>query len=776
MNIKKKYMLILIFLIAFHFVEIPLLAAGDPNIIDKFDNREEGLRAFTKDTGLPVYHRNNDFEEGQCTWFAKAVRKDDLPIPDGQGNAKNWYRHCKNAGYAVDPNVPLEGSIIVTSESVYGHVSLVTEIKGDHFIVWDSNYKLDKKIRKRKVYNNNPKIIGFIYWKNGQSVNPYTKFEFEGVTPDVNAVHPKSEITFTFNKPLDPSSVERGVEVSSFHNYISSNITVTKDVLGNELKIKSKWIPGTRYKIKIKNNMATGALTSIDKQVLSREIDYSFLISPNIEIPGTATAMVIDTSGSMNSHDPNSGMSKLNAARESAYGMTEIARNETEVYGANHYFGIISFSNSAQTDGILDNNFDKVTQRIQILNAGGGTNIGEGLVQAINMLKEFEFKDESKKTGKKIIILLSDGLTNQGLSREQIMDPNGEILTRCQDTDKGTITIYTIGFGIPGGKGRNNSLNDYRDEELLNNLAYLTGGKSYTAKNYLDLQNIFISIRHESTGEIVAKMDGIVNEGATRNIGHLDVKSSGLEFLATLNWPGSKMEIVLKDPVGVMVGNDYPGVTINNNVRPATAILRNPRQGKWEVFIRGVEAPPAGCPCQVIISQRRIDTIFGGVPTIHSNDNDSSFIVTASSLILLLLLVMGLIGARKRRHRKLHQSRRAYCRKLDKYLHPPGTDVAIPIAGYLISNDGRYKLPINMEHISIGRSPGNIWRFDDPKVSAFHAICQLENGKIYIQDLNSTNGVYVNGHKISKIKLEDGNVIQIGNMKFRYKEYDRKSK
>ncbi|QGR19157.1 FHA domain-containing protein [Stygiolobus azoricus] len=70
--------------------------------------------------------------------------------------------------------------------------------------------------------------------------------------------------------------------------------------------------------------------------------------------------------------------------------------------------------------------------------------------------------------------------------------------------------------------------------------------------------------------------------------------------------------------------------------------------------------------------------------------------------------------------------------------------------------------------ISVGRSPENVIIVPDPEISRRHAIISLENGQLYIEDLNSTNGTYVYDGKIfqpvkGKQKIEPNSIIKLGN-------------
>ncbi len=61
----------------------------------------------------------------------------------------------------------------------------------------------------------------------------------------------------------------------------------------------------------------------------------------------------------------------------------------------------------------------------------------------------------------------------------------------------------------------------------------------------------------------------------------------------------------------------------------------------------------------------------------------------------------------------------------------------------------------------IGRKEGDII-LSDRKVSGRHARITFERGALFIEDLNSTNGTFVNGERISSMVIRDGDEIQVG--------------
>jgi hypothetical protein len=72
-----------------------------------------------------------------------------------------------------------------------------------------------------------------------------------------------------------------------------------------------------------------------------------------------------------------------------------------------------------------------------------------------------------------------------------------------------------------------------------------------------------------------------------------------------------------------------------------------------------------------------------------------------------------------------------------------------------------------MRRMRIGRAPGCEMHIDSSSVSRQHALLIMNSRDILIEDLQSTNGVLVNGRKISRQLLNDGDVVTLGEAQFR---------
>ena len=72
-------------------------------------------------------------------------------------------------------------------------------------------------------------------------------------------------------------------------------------------------------------------------------------------------------------------------------------------------------------------------------------------------------------------------------------------------------------------------------------------------------------------------------------------------------------------------------------------------------------------------------------------------------------------------------------------------------------------LNLSEEVTTIGSVAGNTVVLADPAVSRKHAGIRKVDSNYELADLGSTNGIYVNGHKVPKKTLEPGDIIRVGN-------------
>lgn len=78
------------------------------------------------------------------------------------------------------------------------------------------------------------------------------------------------------------------------------------------------------------------------------------------------------------------------------------------------------------------------------------------------------------------------------------------------------------------------------------------------------------------------------------------------------------------------------------------------------------------------------------------------------------------------------------------------------------------EVQITKDKTTLGRRPYNDIVIDNLAVSGEHAVLQMVGNDVFIEDLNSTNGTYINGKAIKKQLLADNDIVEIGKYKIKY--------
>ena len=68
----------------------------------------------------------------------------------------------------------------------------------------------------------------------------------------------------------------------------------------------------------------------------------------------------------------------------------------------------------------------------------------------------------------------------------------------------------------------------------------------------------------------------------------------------------------------------------------------------------------------------------------------------------------------------------------------------------------------NKSELTIGREESNDIRIDGLQISKHHAKLRLSGGEVFIEDSNSTNGVFINGTRVSRQTIRPNDNVQIG--------------
>jgi FHA domain/zinc-ribbon domain len=103
---------------------------------------------------------------------------------------------------------------------------------------------------------------------------------------------------------------------------------------------------------------------------------------------------------------------------------------------------------------------------------------------------------------------------------------------------------------------------------------------------------------------------------------------------------------------------------------------------------------------------------------------------------------------------------------VDKFVEAEGAALVIRSGG----GKAGETFALEGERVTVGRSPDAAVFLDDVTVSRNHALLVRRRDGLYIDDLGSLNGTYVNRRRIESHKLASGDELQIGKYKLTYLE------
>lgn len=206
------------------------------------------------------------------------------------------------------------------------------------------------------------------------------------------------------------------------------------------------------------------------------------LVNPKIELKdfkkGVNVVLAIDNSGSMQAQDytPN----RMEAAKLSA-------KTFIESLNDNDYVGLISFNTGAGTLSYLTPNHKKALEKLSsLIRSDGATAIGDALALSVDMASSIPNK-------KRIVILLSDGVSNSGILNVE------ESIEYAKQND---VQVYTIGMGsneevILGYDFWGRAQYAEFDETALRNIAKATDGNYFKSVNSNTLKEIYKTISED---------------------------------------------------------------------------------------------------------------------------------------------------------------------------------------------------------------------------------------------------------------------------------------
>jgi Mg-chelatase subunit ChlD len=450
----------------------------------------------------------------------------------------------------------------------------------------------------------------------------------------------------------------------------------------------------------------------------------------------SATILDIDVSGSMDSQWQ--GGIKIESAKSAAQQIINMMEQESQASGAEHRVGVVTFTDYASLLLGLTSDYNQARGIINALEPKEMTNIGAGLTESNAALHQAGQQET------KIIILLSDGLSNRGLTPDEI------IAGPVQEAARAGTCIYTVGFGDQ------NEL----DEDLLRRIAAASGcGEYYYATDISALERVYVRIRHLAVGDMLGEFSGTIHQDELVDAGTFDVPTGQDQLAVTLHWPGSKLQLRLIDPGGKEIMANEPNVSIVEYKNLIYALILHPMPGVWRLGVFGLDVPQGITDFDAIASSRT--GLFTPTPIpqptatprpLPSPQTSSGF----SIALVMLLLAGGGMGIyvytiRRRRQGKI----------------PVKTKAGLVVTGratieILRGPEAGKSLTIGADPVTLGRGTACTFQIADPGISRVHCVIRPAQGRYYLQDQNSTSGTFVNGQQVRAVPLNPGDLIRLG--------------
>ena len=79
-----------------------------------------------------------------------------------------------------------------------------------------------------------------------------------------------------------------------------------------------------------------------------------------------------------------------------------------------------------------------------------------------------------------------------------------------------------------------------------------------------------------------------------------------------------------------------------------------------------------------------------------------------------------------------------------------------------------HRIELATEYMTVGREPTCDVRLDDPHVSRTHAALQRRGDSVYVQDLGSSGGTFVNGNRATTAQLQHGDIVAFATVQARF--------
>src|SRR5262249_50230239 len=95
---------------------------------------------------------------------------------------------------------------------------------------------------------------------------------------------------------------------------------------------------------------------------------------------------------------------------------------------------------------------------------------------------------------------------------------------------------------------------------------------------------------------------------------------------------------------------------------------------------------------------------------------------------------------------------------------------SVPMPCRLVASAGWPPIRLDRALVVVGRHPACAARLASPRVSRWHCCLTEFDGQVWVRDLGSTNGTWIDGRRASSGRLRIGDVLAIAHLRYRVEE------
>lgn len=322
--------------------------------------------------------------------------------------------------------------------------------------------------------------------------------------------------------------------------------------------------------------------------------------------------------------------SRLELAKSAAINLIDLSQLDKDITGIDSLIGLVTFSNQAMFEHGLTLKHDELKPLIRAMIPLQQTNIGDALLMGLNELESNADPDQPK-----MVILLSDGHANVGLSSSEIL---AVIPTRANNEN---VTLCTAGFA---------DIEAEVDFVLLEGLAYQTGGEYLFTNSGAELGSFFAACREAAAGkELAEQITGIVVVGDIVKVGRVEIEQLTCVLSLALNFLSGMPLIELIDPEGNPVDPGEDGISYQTKNQVQLLTVENPMAGEWIINLSNEDDQGMDAAFSILVST---NPCAGPDPEILSTPvidlpyllSAQGMVVATGGVILIVVLLAGATG------------------------------------------------------------------------------------------------------------------------------------